>query len=1071
MNNKKGFTLVELLVTIVILGIITAMSIPLIGVIRDANTKRKYKAYLDSLVYNSKLYVDSYQDDLFQNQDSGCAYISYDNLKDHLNIKDINIDDVTCATENTFVKVSKLFGNYNYNGFLGCKDSTDDESLPNIFYPEKNVMDDTCGVDAKAIMGFSFTPEEYIQNQKKKVSIQVKIRSNTGIDPRAKILYGFYKIDDINLSSNYKSTLANDYTKVLNWNTLSLTIPNQSTQLNQFKNGKTIEVISNALETPQGATGQYRLVLKIEELSDLAGVPWKTEEESEYRYSPGLYQIDNQPPVINSFKVVSNNTNYRSNDPKLQIDATDNGKYSSVNNLGACFSLDGVNPCSTNVSNMKARVSMTDTTGKYHKLSDINNHQVFIYPNNKDLYDGKNHKFKIVISDMAGNYTEKEIEYQVAQKYTLNFNSNGGSKCNPSKISVQYNLESLGTWKNSVWTTPFCSTTKGYYTFQEWNEVKFTSYQKYLSDLGKKVDENTKVSNDKKDLTVYAVWKPEEYKISYNLGGGSVSGNPTTYNIESEEIVLKNPTKPYYRFTGWTGTGLSKATVTVKIPKGSYGDRAYTANWEPYNAKIRYNTNGGKSESTIYPASSNGWIRKDGTTYYTIIPYGSSNDLNNVHTTNYFQITKNGYKVVVGNEWKTTSGTESGKTFNQATNYKATDYCDMKDSDCTLDLYVNWVAKKYTITYKPNGGKESNVTQDVTYDSTWKTKDKQFTRDGHTQDGWSTTSDGGVTHNLNTNQGKYTSTSGTTLYAHWKKNSYTITYDGNGNTGGSTTKTTCEYQADCSLRANGFEKEGNTFDGWYTKESGGTKYGSTTKLSSDITVYAHWEKILYTLTIKYSSTTPSSTTSKQQTAKTGETVKLPLVHTLFTYKHHTSDYWYYSLTSHYTPGNSYKANNLASAANCDLTKNDCTIELYANWRETTITLVFYCNGGEVIKGGDTPSSKIGWKDGKGSSKCNNSDWKCCDMRTFDLNSTAAKESGIRDHNYSKGGTFHIKKSDSCPPTDYWLIGNKNSNVKLNETKTYDTMLNLLKAFKDKTNYYELVEKQDVYVPLYAEFQC
>ena len=71
------------------------------------------------------------------------------------------------------------------------------------------------------------------------------------------------------------------------------------------------------------------------------------------------------------------------------------------------------------------------------------------------------------------------------------------------------------------------------------------------------------------------------YKISYNLNGGTVSGNPTSYNIETATFTLKNPTRKGYGFIGWSGTGLTGTNnMTVTITKGSTGDRSYVANWQ-----------------------------------------------------------------------------------------------------------------------------------------------------------------------------------------------------------------------------------------------------------------------------------------------------------------------------------------------------------------------------------------------------------------------------------------------------------------------------------------------------------
>lgn len=109
----------------------------------------------------------------------------------------------------------------------------------------------------------------------------------------------------------------------------------------------------------------------------------------------------------------------------------------------------------------------------------------------------------------------------------------------------------------------------------------WTTKGNYLYDKGVMVN----VTSDT-EITIKS--KPIDYNITYNLNNGSLpSGktNPTTYNIETDTITLVNPERSGYEFTGWTGTGLTSATKTVTIPKGSTGDKEYKANWKQLEVK------------------------------------------------------------------------------------------------------------------------------------------------------------------------------------------------------------------------------------------------------------------------------------------------------------------------------------------------------------------------------------------------------------------------------------------------------------------------------------------------------
>ena len=174
---------------------------------------------------------------------------------------------------------------------------------------------------------------------------------------------------------------------------------------------------------------------------------------------------------------------------------------------------------------------------------------------------------------VPADVTELTVQW-TAPTYTVTLHANGGTINNGNVTEYTYGVGA---------TLPTDVTRTGY-TFKGWydNEGLTGSPVTAIS--------NTETGNKE----YWAKWEINQYTITYDLGGGTVEGNPDTYTVEMDTFTLKNPTRPGYTFTGWSGTGLDgENNMTVTIPKGSTGERRYTAHW-------RYN-GGSSGGSSSYP--------------------------------------------------------------------------------------------------------------------------------------------------------------------------------------------------------------------------------------------------------------------------------------------------------------------------------------------------------------------------------------------------------------------------------------------------------------------------------------
>lgn len=176
-----------------------------------------------------------------------------------------------------------------------------------------------------------------------------------------------------------------------------------------------------------------------------------------------------------------------------------------------------------------------------------------------------------------------------------------------------------------------------------------------------------------------------------------------------------------------------------------------------------------------------------------------------------------------------------------------------KISSATLNVTTNETDYSYTLSYNANGGSgaPSSQTGSNTGTSpyyTFTVSSTVPTRTGYTFLGWSTSSS--ATSATYTGGGSITVTSsGTTnLYAVWKVNTYTVSYNANGGTGAPSAQTKT-YNVSLTLSSTVPTRSGYIFQGWATSSTGAVVYqpsGSYTA-NAAVTLYAIWKAANSTL--------------------------------------------------------------------------------------------------------------------------------------------------------------------------------------------------------------------------------
>lgn len=415
-----------------------------------------------------------------------------------------------------------------------------------------------------------------------------------------------------------------------------------------------------------------------------------------------------------------------------------------------------------------------------------------------------------------------------------------------------------------------------------------------------------------------ATWEPIVYDITYDLAGGAVNpANLDKYTIETADFTLTNPTKLGYTFLGWEGTDLTEKTMAVTVTTGHWGDRSYTATWEPNPYKVRFDINGGDGTETMA-------------------------DQDHVYDAP-LNLTQNAF-------------TRTGYTFkewNSKADGTGTVYADKAEvlnltavRDEVVTLYAQWTPNPYQVRFNTNNGTGSMDNEDFVYDTAKNLTENVFTRRGYTFEGWNTKADGsGDSYADKASVKNLTAELNgiVDLYAQWQVITYTISYDLAGGSVATANPTEFTVETETFTLVNP-TRTGYIFDGWTGYDlSEANKTVTIAKGSIDNRSYvANWTPITYQ--IAFHANNGSGTMANQVFTYD---VAQALTQNIFTRTGYTYEGWNTKADGSGTPyTDKQELLNLTA-------ENGTVIDVYAQWQIIPYTVTYDHAGGSVATANPT----------------------------------------------------------------------------------------------------------------------
>ena len=295
--NKKGFTLVELLVAISVLAIIMVIALPQISNIKDKNQTTKYRKYADSVLTSAKLYTDSYTEDMFGNNKSGCIDVSYTELRNKDLVKDIKIDGATCNNTGTYIRVRKANDHYFYERSIVCKDKTGKTVYTENLDPEgcNGGGPDTTGPQ------ISVTPNSKNWTKGKDQTVTIKIWDSYGMLENVKIEYSWTKD-----GGSFGTTMTHDFKN------------------KRYDGNSESNALTHTFKIPQNQSGIFVLTVKPIDVRDSVGNYQTTP------YTTGQFKLDNTKPTVTG---VNNKSNSNWTNQNVEITASSYDLHSGVKQM------------------------------------------------------------------------------------------------------------------------------------------------------------------------------------------------------------------------------------------------------------------------------------------------------------------------------------------------------------------------------------------------------------------------------------------------------------------------------------------------------------------------------------------------------------------------------------------------------------------------------------------------------------------------------------------------------------------------------------------------------------------